>query len=67
MTWGDCNRLVLQLRAGRGNLSGLPMDMIKVEVRRLAREEECPVCLDPMGGGGLSLARLNCGHTFHSR
>ena len=36
MTWGDCNRLVLQLRAGRGNLSRLPMDMIEVEVRRLA-------------------------------
>ena len=67
LSWADCSRLVLQLRAGRGGLSGLHMAVIEGEVGRLAREEECPVCLDPMGGGGTPVARLHCGHTFHTR
>ena len=46
--------LMLQLRTSRGGLSGLTMDQIEGEVRRLAkedarlRERECPICLDLM-------------------
>ena len=35
----DCSRLVHQLRAARGKLSGLPMEVIEEEVRKMALEE----------------------------
>ena len=71
MTPVDCNRLVQQLRASRGGLSGLPMEEIEEEVRRMAKEEaevkakECPICFDPMISKILCCKQ--CNQAFHSR
>jgi hypothetical protein len=60
------DRLVQELRAQRGGLTGCSLDWIEEEVARLAMEEECPVCLDSMAAGGLRWCG-HCGHRFHSR
>ena len=71
MTPVDCNRLVQQLWASRGGLSGLPMEEIEEEVRRMAKEEaevkakECPICFDPMVSKLLHCKQ--CNQAFHSR
>jgi len=67
----DCSRLVQKLRASRGGLSGLPMEVIKEEVRKLAMEEaevkanECPICFDPMVSNLLHC--MQCNQAFHDR
>ena len=69
--------IMLQLRTSRGGLSGLTMDQIEGEVRRLAkedarlRERECPICLDLMitdaNVPGQLLRCVQCNQAFHSR
>ena len=69
--------LMLQLRTSRGGLSGLTMDQIEGEVRRLAkedarsRERECPICFDLMLSDanlpGQLLRCVQCNQAFHSR
>ena len=67
----DCSRFVQQLRASRGRLTGLPMEVIEEEVRSMAMEEaevkakECPICLDPMVSKLLHCK--HCNQAFHSR
>ena len=67
----DCSRLVHQLRASRGKLSGLPMEVIEEEVRKMALEEaevkakECPICFDPMVSKLLHCKQ--CNQAFHYR
>ena len=61
----------------RGGLSGLTMDQIEEEVRKLAREDarsrerECPICFDLMlietKIPGQLLRCVQCNHAFHSR
>ena len=71
MSPGDCSRFVQKLRASRGGLSGLPMEVIEEEVRRMAMEEaevkakECPICFDPMISKLLHCKQ--CNQAFHSR
>jgi len=67
----DCSRLVHQLRAAKGKLSGLPMEVIEEEVRKMALEEaevkakECPICFDPMVSKLLHCKQ--CNQAFHYR
>jgi len=73
----ECSILVMKLRTSRGGLSGLTMDEIEGEVRRLAqedarvRERECPICFDPMltdaNVPGQLLRCVQCNQAFHSR
>jgi len=65
----DCSRLVQKLRASQNGLSGLPMEVIEEEVRRMAMEEvdakakECPICFDPMVSKLLQCKQ--CNQAFH--
>ena len=67
----DCSRLVQKLRASQNGLSGLPMEVIEEEVRRMAMEEaeakakECPICFDPMVSKLLCCKQ--CNQAFHCR
>jgi len=73
----ECSRLVMKLRTMRGGLSGLTMDQIEEEVRKLAREDarsrerECPICFDLMltetSIPGQLLRCVQCNHAFHFR
>jgi len=73
----ECSLLVMKLRTSRGGLSGLTMDQIEGEVRRLAkedarlRERECPICLDLMitdaNVPGQLLRCVQCNQAFHSK
>jgi len=73
----ECSLLIMKLRTSRGGLSGLTMDQIEGEVRRLAkedarsRERECPICFDLMLNDANVPAQLlrcvQCNQTFHSR
>jgi|ERR1712192_68926 len=66
----DCSRLVQKLRASQNGLSGLSMDVIEEEVRRMATEEvevkskECPICFDPMVSKLLCCKQ--CNQAFHN-
>ena len=67
----DCGRFVQKLRASRGGLSGLPMEAIEEEVRKMAMEEaevkanECPICFEPMVSNLLHCKQ--CNQAFHRR
>jgi len=67
----DCSRLVQQLRGKKGKLSGLPMEVIEEEVRKMAMQEaevqakECPICFDPMKSKLLHCKQ--CNQAFHFR
>jgi len=67
----DCSRFVQRLRASRGGLSGLPLEVIEEEVRRMAMEEveekakECPICFDLMVSNLLQCKQ--CNQAFHWR
>ena len=67
----DCGRFVQKLRASRGGLSGLPMEAIEEEVRKMAMEEaevkanECPICFEPMVSNLLHCKQ--CNQAFHMR
>jgi len=67
----DCSRFVQKLRSTQNGLSGLPMEVIEEEVRRMAMEEaevkakECPICFDPMVSKLLYCKQCNQG--FHNR
>jgi len=78
ITPSECSILVMKLRTSRGGLSGLTMDEIEEELRKLAseedarsRERECPICLDLMltdaNLPGQLLRCVQCNHAFHSR
>ena len=62
----EVGRLVARVREKRGGLTGLGVEEIAGEVRRLGREEECPVCLDTMVEGELTRC-TRCRQRFHSR
>ena len=66
MAAAEVGRLVARVRGERGGLSGLGVEEIAAEVRRLGREEECPVCLDTMVQGELTRC-TRCRQLFHSR
>ena len=66
MEAADVGRLVARVREERGELTGLGVGEIAAEVRRLGREEECPVCLDTMMQGELTRC-TRCRQLFHSR
>ena len=67
----DCSRFVQKVRVSRGGLTGLPMEIIEEEVRKLAMEEvkvkakECPICFE------LMVSNLHhckqCNQAFHYR
>ena len=67
----DCSRFVQELRANRGGLNGIPVEVIKEEVRKMAVEEaevkakECPICFDPMRRKLLHCKQ--CNQAFHCR